>query len=138
MEWEIGLSNGESWNRKQLYKEKDLSPFRRLLKYMKDGDLSITSFKIILPSCFLHLPSTKGKIQSEIEPLYFWIETNERFGGYLGSQLKSIEIKESVSYRLGDTRVYYWVNENNNVWCQILPLNHKKEKEIEKTYVGTV
>jgi hypothetical protein len=138
MEWEVSLSNGENWTNKQWSTPGDRYPFRRLIDYMVKKNAHITSCKVKIGNQLLHLPNFIGsKWDSDIIPEKYWYCVQERFAGGIGGQLKSVELWESISYRVDNKRIFYWTNKHGNWWIQETPLNTNiKEAIIDAAYGG--
>ena len=136
MDWEVSLSNGETFNNKQMYREGDVTPFRRLIRYAVENGYTFTSVKMNVNGSFYHLPifNDKAKYPSSDITEKWWFSTTERWAGFGG--LTSMEKVESISYRLGDRRIYHIVNQNGNIWQRVSLLNDPDFKDNHKYPCG--
>lgn len=131
MEWEVSLSDGQNWTDKQWTSPTGRLPFRRLVDHIVKNKLYITNCKIRVGNRFIHLPSFVGtRFESNDIPEHFWYTVKERFAGAIGGPAKSVEKSESISYLLGNSRIFYWTNDTGHCWIQVANIDEEIKEEI--------
>lgn len=138
-EWTAYLSDGRSINEKDLFVLNDLSPFRKLIKYIVKNDLSINAITITVGGVRYNSPSLseKSNFTSTVLPEKFWISYRERFLPFTNSGSSFI----GLSWKVGENRTTLWIRTNQDgqkpiSWFEIRPADQAIDKLVDKCYNG--
>lgn len=140
VKWQVSLSNGETlYEDKGEYIEKDdgsLSPWNKLLEYIKDNELAITSLSLYTDdNQHFSLPSLGKNPKFNLFAIAPKPTTYKMFRAYaqdvMGESSGQEDLFTVAEAFYGNVVMQIWVNERNpkNCWTLLLPVQTNPQKK---------